>query len=120
MPMQNKDRDWLDQRMAVQDYIPDNGFTAGVVARLPKTRSDAAGILRRRILFLSTLLAAGLLIVQMVPLAQGVGHLASRYSPMQAVEQFAILMRQPGVIYGSAGCIILLGFASIPFFRRWV
>ena len=117
--MPNQDRDWLDERIAVQNYIPDDGFTAGVVNRVAKTRADAAGIVRRRILFLTTFLAACLLVVQMVPLADGVSHLASRYSPLEAMKELAALLHQPGVVFGGAGCVILLGIASIPFLRRW-
>jgi len=118
MNMQNQD--WLDERIAVQNYIPDDGFTARVVSRLPQARADAVAILRSRILFLSAFLAFCLLLVQIIPLAQGLQHLASRYSPADFIGQLAALVQQPAVLYGGAGCVILLGFASIPFLRRWV
>ena len=119
MPMQNEDRDWLDDRIAVGNYIPDDGFTARVVSRLPKVRSSAAEALRWRILFISALLAGGLLVAQMISLAHGVTYLISRDSLAGVLGQLALFLEQPRVLYGGAAGIVILGFASIPFLRRW-
>jgi hypothetical protein len=119
MNMQNEDRDWLDERIAATNYIPDDGFTAKVVGRLPKTRSNAAELFRWRILFVTTFLALCLFAVQMVSVAQGVNQWITRDSLVKTVGQVAAFVQQPGVIYSAAGCVMLLGFASIPFLRRW-
>ena len=118
--MQNEDRDWLDQRMALNNYIPDDGFTARVVGRLPKARAHAMAAPRRRILFVSAFLAFCLVLVQIVPLVRGIDQLASHFSLAWPLAHFLGLVRQPAVLLAAAGGVIVLGFASVPFLRRWV
>jgi hypothetical protein len=119
MNMQNDDRDWLDERLAVENYIQDDGFTGRVISRLPNMRSSAVALLRWRILFISALLSTGLLALQIGPLTRSLTQLFFHYSPMDGLELLSRILQQPNVIYGGAGCVILLGFASIPFLRRW-
>jgi hypothetical protein len=119
--MQNEDRDWLEDRMAMNNYIPDDGFTARVVERLPKTRSQPMASLRWRILFVSAFLAFCLIVVQIVPLVSGLDQLGWHYSFAPSLGPvLGSWVRQPTVILGGAGCVVLLAFASIPFLRRWV
>lgn len=117
--MQNDERDWLDERLAAQDYLPDDGFTGRVVGLLPKMRARAAELLRWRILFISALLSTCLLAVQIMPLARGINQMFLQYSPMETVGQLSRLLQQPDVIFGGAAGIVILGFASIPLLRRW-
>jgi len=104
----------------MNNYIPDDGFTARVVDRLPRSRAGAAEVLRWRILLVSAFLAFCLVIVQIVPLARDLDQLASAYSPGETFRHLLGLIRQPAVMLGGAVCVIVAGFASIPFLRRWV
>jgi hypothetical protein len=110
--------DWLDERLAVDRYIPDDGFTARVVSRLPERRSMAV-IVRRRILFVSVFLAVCLGAVQVVPLVLTVERFLALHSPIEAFVRLAAFAEQPFVLVCAAAGIIALSFASIPLLRRW-
>jgi hypothetical protein len=123
MSMQDQKSDWLDERLAVNSYLPDEGFTAQVIGRLPETRPKVA-LLRSRILFLTMVfafgLATGMAIMKIGSLLQAFNRLATHGPLPEILTQIARLAQHPGVIYGGAAAIILLGFVSIPWLRRWV
>jgi hypothetical protein len=120
MNMENQDRDWLDERLTMSNYIPDDGFTARVVSRLPESRPQKARSFRSFILLLSGLVAAVLALVQIVPVFRNLNHVALRYLTGDSLGHVASFVQQPVYLYSAAGCMGLLAIVSIPFLRRWV
>ena len=122
--MIDEDRDWLDDRLALNNYVVDDGFTAAVVDRLPKSLPGTVRAFRWRILFASTCLATcvafALVLSEIGTLIQGFQKLPSLYAQAEGMTRIGALLQQPTFLYGGAGCIVLLGFVAIPFLRRWV
>ena len=108
----------------MKNYIPDDGFTARVVEQLPESRLNEVGRLRKGILVLSGVFAAGLatglLAMQIGPFRQSVDIVFSRSAMIAAMNHLALVLEQPAVVYGVSGGLVILGFAAIPFLRRWV
>jgi hypothetical protein len=117
--MHMDDKDWLDQRLEAGTYIPDDGFTARVVTRLPKRESRAV-IVRRQILFLSTFLAVCLGAVQVIPLVRQMEALAGQYSLGHLVDLGTAYLHQPLGLAIAAGIAIAASLALVPLLRRWV
>jgi hypothetical protein len=117
--MRDQDQDWLDDHLAADNYIADDGFTARVITQLPKALPNRAASLRGRILFISAVFSLGLALLLIVPLAGTVGSSFNQLSRDISIPHLVSLFRQPAVLYGGAGCILLLTLASIPFVRRW-
>jgi hypothetical protein len=118
--MSNQDRDWLDERIAVSNYIPDDGFTARVVRSLPKPSAEPALSQRTMILMVSTLLAMALIVLQVGPLIQSINHFVAHTIRGESVVQIAKWIQEPAVLFSGACGLTLLGVAAIPFLRRWV
>jgi hypothetical protein len=114
------DNDWLDQRLAAKDYLPDDGFTAQVMERLPQKQPASAGQLRWRILSLSVALAFGVFVLQVLPLFREINPLAARFFSPEGLAHLVALCEQPTVLYSAAAGIVLLGFATIPILNRLV
>jgi hypothetical protein len=94
-----------------------------VVVGLPASRPAAVGTLRRRILSVSAFLAGAMALVLTIlewgDLNRGFHAVTARTVSVEAVNHVAAVLQQPGLIYGGAGAILLLGFVAIPFLRRW-
>ena len=122
--MIDHDHDWLDGRLAREQYISDDGFTAGVIDRLPKSRPSSVGTLRWTVLLISTCLAACL------ALALGLrdfgrfmdagNRVLNDFPPAEALRHVALIFDRPALLYDAAGGMMLLALASIPFLRRWL
>jgi hypothetical protein len=113
-----EDHDWLDQRMAVDAYVPDDGFTARVIERLPAKRPRAV-VLRQRILAASVFLAVCLMALHVVPLVYNLEQFTAHHSPLEMFARVATFILQPVVQVRAAIAIVVLAFASIPLLRRW-
>jgi hypothetical protein len=122
--MTDQDTDWLDDKLGVNNYIPDDGFSARVVDQLPQAWLSNAESMRRGILILCGFFAAGvavgMLAMQIGPLKQAVSVLLSRSSMMAALNHFMLMMHEPVVLYSVSGGLFILAFAAIPLLRRWV
>jgi hypothetical protein len=111
--------DWLDERLAVKAYLPDDGFTARVLERLPQTQPLAV-VERRRILAVSSALAALLFVAQTFAMLRGGGPAIGHLLSPEFASEVAALSRQPIVFAGISGGMALLGLSVVPFLRRWV
>jgi len=122
--MTDQDTDWLDDKLGVNNYIPDDGFSARVVDQLPQAWLSNAESMRRGILILCGFFAAGvavgMLAMQIGPLKQAVSFLLSRSSMMAALNHFMLMMHEPVVLYSVSGGLFIVAFAAIPLLRRWV
>ncbi len=110
--------DWLDERLAADSYIPDDGFTARVVRRLP-ARSTRAEVQRRRILMISAFVAFCLVAVQLVPLFDSARQFLIHHSPVDLLGEMIELAQRPAVVLRAAAAMAVLALVSIPFLRRW-
>jgi hypothetical protein len=117
--MIDQDHDWLDDHLAADNYLVDDGFTARVITQLPTALPHRAASLRGRILFISAVLSLGVALLLIVPLAGTVGTSFYQLSRDISTAHLVSLFRQPAVLSSVAGCILLVTVASIPFVRRW-
>lgn len=120
--MNDQDRDWLDDRLAAGNYIPDDGFTSKVLAELPGNARKIEAQ-RRWILAGAFAVAAGVAISMTIADA---GNWALAFSRLLSgifqagnVAHFTALLEQPTGLLGLAAVAATLTAASIPFLRRW-
>jgi hypothetical protein len=113
-----EDQDWLDRRLTADNYIPDEGFTARVMERLPVKQPQAV-VLRQRILAASAFVAACLIALQIVPLFHTFEHLAAHHPITGLFLGLATLIQQPLILVAAAAGMTFVAVASIPLLRRW-
>jgi hypothetical protein len=116
--MKMEDHDWLDQRLAADNYLPDEGFTARVMERLPAKRTRPMRT-REGILAVAAFAAICLAAVQVVPLFQNIQQFATHHPIQEMVLGLAGFLQQPMVLAGAGLGMTLLTVASIPLLRRW-
>jgi hypothetical protein len=118
--------DWLDARLQEDQYLPDQGFTARVMDRLP-----ASPVLdpRRRLLFLAPFLLLACVTVwvqtlstrpELVAFARNFRSLLRHADFLQVFSTLAYLLEQPTVLFGCLGAGILAAYLGSPTLRRWV
>jgi hypothetical protein len=116
--MTMEDKDWLDRRLAADNYIPDEGFTARVVERLPAERASSFAA-RRCILAVAAFVAVCLAAAQVIPLFRALQQFVAHHSVAETLTGFISLTHQPFVLMGVGAGMTVLAFASIPLLRRW-
>jgi hypothetical protein len=120
MDMENRDKDWLDDRLVSAAYLPDDGFTVRVIAQLPKAnRAYALGI-RGYILLISSVICLALVAILIGPLVATLLQVASHYSATEETGRFVGLLRQPLAVYGAEAVSVVGTIIALPFLRRWV
>ena len=117
--MTMEDQDWLDRRLAVDKYIPDEGFTARVIDRLPAQQSRSL-VMRCRILAAAAFLAVCLVAVQIGPLFHSIRQLMADHSVAEIFGLVATIAQRPVFLFSVAAGMTILAVASIPLLRRWV
>ncbi len=116
--MNMDDQDWLDRQLAADNYIPDQGFTAGVVERLVTDRANSLAA-RRRILTAAAFVAFCLAAAQIMPLFRSLEHFAAHHSITEIFADVASLTHQPFFVVSIGAGMTVLALASIPLLRRW-
>lgn len=116
--MNMDDRDWLDRRLQAGAYLPDDGFTARVLERLPAPRR--ALVLRRRILAVAALVAGGLALVLVLPLVHSIQQALAGHSLNGIAAVVATCARQVPFQVGAVAVTIILALASLSAARRWM
>lgn len=116
--MTMEDQDWLDQRLAADNYIPDEGFTTRVVGGLGVERASSLAA-RRRILAVAAFVAICLAAAQIVPLFRALQQFVLHHSIAETLTGLIGLTHQPFVLVGLGTGLTVLAFASIPLLRRW-
>ena len=111
------DQDWLDQRLASENYLPDDGFTARVVAQLPQKRKAALPV-RGWILGGSGLLAFCLFVLQVFPLIRSLAAFSPTARITIAPAQLESFLQQPALLLGAMVCAILLTVGALSVLRR--
>jgi hypothetical protein len=120
--MDVEQNDWLDRKLAMKEqYIPDDGFTAHVIGRLPKKRTSAIAQVRRVVLGVTGVIAFALFVVLLVPTIPLVRELPTalaRYVSPTFWNHVSALLMQPAVMFGISAVIVALCFACLPLLRR--
>ncbi len=112
------DQDWLEQRLAIDKYIPDDGFTAGVIDRLPAPQARPM-VARRLILVASAFTAVCLAAVLIMPLFHTIQEFTARRPVAGIFLGLTSLIQKPAFLISAAVGMTALAFASIPLLRRW-
>jgi hypothetical protein len=117
--MENRDNDWLDDRLASAAYLPDDGFTVRVITQLPKPKGSYALGIRGYILLVSSVICLALVAILIGPLVTTLNEMASHYSPLAEMGRLVGLLRQPAALYAAEGISAIGTLIALPFLRRW-
>jgi hypothetical protein len=120
MFMPNEEHDWLDARLSARDYIPDAGFTAAVMGRVPKRSAAAVATTRNVILLFAGLISLVLLTIQASSLAAHINRLNSIPVSGATLLHFLQLIQQPLALPILSLSLVVLTLSAMPLLRRWV
>ena len=119
--------DWLDARLQEDQYLPDDGFTARVMQRLPASSPLDE---RRRLLLFTPFLVLASALFGMEGLCAIIrsnhelrslgGQLRHSASYVDVFSVLAYLLEQPTVLFGCLGVMAMAAYLGSPSLRRLI